>query len=1250
MIEHPPLNVLAGGGEMGALMRSIDWSRTAVGPIERWPQSLRTALSILLETGFPMYIAWGPEFTQFYNDGYRPILGSTKHPAAMGISTRQTFAEIWDIIGPMFEGVMRGTAVNVTDFMLPLDRHGFVEECYFIFSYSPIREETGDVGGVLVTVTETTERVLGARRLETLRLLSARTQNAATAAAACALAAEVLSDNAADLPFALLYLLDEGGARARLAGASRIEPGGTLSLVTIDLADPAAPWPLAAASGFTGVSVVDIPAAGTAQHAASGAPARAAAIPIVTPGAERPSGVLIAALSPRLAFDHAYSSFLDLVAGHIGTAIASARALEEAQARAEALAELDRAKTTFFSNVSHEFRTPLTLMLGPAEDALAAEDRLSAPERERWALVHRNALRLSKLVNALLDFARFEAGRINVSYEPTDLAALTGEFASMFRSAVERAGLRFRVELEPIEEPVFIDHDMWEKIVLNLLSNALKFTFDGEIALTLRSAGDQVELAVADTGVGISPDQLPHVFTRFHRVKDARARTHEGTGIGLALVGELARLHGGRVGVESVERQGTTFRVTLPKGRAHLPADRIGAARTLPSTATGAAPYVEEAMRWLVEAPDAGAAAPAAVREPAIAAEPRARIVFADDNADMREYVTRLLTERWEVDAFPHGAAALDAIRRSPPDLVLADVMMPVLDGFALLGAVKQDPALSFVPVVLLSARAGEEATAEGLKAGADDYIVKPFSARELQLRLASQIAKARSAREAKAIEADAKRRLYAHFMQAPFPIAVLSGAELIVELANPITLQAWGRDERMVGQPLLKGLPELEGQPFVDYLNEVFRTGVAYEGKAERALLARGPGGALEEVYFDYVYAPVRAQDGTVDAILIAGFEVTAQVQAQQQMSSLLGKIEASERHFRELVENLPELAWTAQPDGHIDYYNRRWYEYTGTTFEQMEGWGWQSVHDPAMLEAVLERWKRSIATGEPFEMEFPLRGADGSYRWFLTRVRPFRDSSGRIVRWFGTNTDIDERRRNDDFRETFLGVLGHDLRNPLNTILTTSRLLAAREQQPEDRKRLERMMSSGVRMQRMIEQLLDLTRARLAGGIPVRLSERPLELAPIVSKIVEETRAAHPGVPIELRVEGLAAARADADRFEQVVSNLLGNAVAHGDPAVPVRVSLGDRDGDVSVAVWNGGPPIDPAFLPLLFNPFAGAGKPQGRSAGLGLGLYISERIVVAHGGRLLVRSTAKDGTTFEVILPGPGRNPSRRAAGRA
>ena len=362
--------------------------------------------------------------------------------------------------------------------------------------------------------------------------------------------------------------------------------------------------------------------------------------------------------------------------------------------------------------------------------------------------------------------------------------------------------------------------------------------------------------------------------------------------------------------------------------------------------------------------------------------------------------------------------------------------MMPGLDGFGLLRAIRDTPALRLTPVILLSARAGEEATAEGLGAGANDYIVKPFSARDLLVRVASNLAVAGVAREAHAIEEAARKRLYGQFMQAPFPIAVLRGPRHETELANPSALAAWGKDEGIVGKPIIEGIPELEGQPFLGYLNEVFRTGVAYRARGELARLVRSADGKPEDVYWDFVFAALRDSGGAIDGILVAGFEVTARVRAAQEQARLLASVEASERQFRELVENLPDLAWTARPDGFVDYYNRRWYEYTGTTFEEMQGWGWKSLHDPEKVEAVVERWRHSIDSGEPFEMEYPLRGADGTFRWFLTRVEPLHDAGGRIVRWFGSNTNIDERRRNDDFRETFLGILGHDLRNPLSTI----------------------------------------------------------------------------------------------------------------------------------------------------------------------------------------------------------------------
>jgi PAS domain S-box-containing protein len=1213
---------------MGALMRATDWSRTALGPVDGWPQSLRTALSMLMNTGFPMYIAWGERYTQFYNDSYRPILGSVKHPRAMGSAAQETFSEIWNLLGPMFQSVMGGQTVTVNDFLFLLDRHGFIEECYFIFSYSPIRDETGKVGGVLVICTETTDRVIGARRMALLQQLGEKTQHAGSATRACEIAADVLSGDVADVPFALIYIVEKDEQVARLACATVIPAGGRANPQQVHLsADAASPIARVLATGQSElIEELDV----TLPTEAPSSP-RAYAVPILTPGADRATGVLLAGLSPRLAIDEKYRSFLELVAGHVGTAIASARALEEAKARAEALAEIDRAKTAFFSNVSHEFRTPLTLMLGPAEDALAERDRLSTADAERWSLVHRNAVRLAKLVNTLLDFSRIEAGRVDAVYEPTDLPALTGELASMFRSAVERAGLRLELDLPAIPESAYVDRDMWEKIVMNLLSNALKFTFEGKIDVRLAFENADFVLTVRDTGTGIPAAEVPSVFDRFHRVKGARSRTHEGTGIGLALVSELVKLHGGAVSVESQAGLGTCFTVRLPAGSAHLPADRIGAARALPKTTVGAAPFVEEALRWVGGSSDDANEAPAAGAR-------RARIVLADDNADMRDYLARLLRERWDVEAVADGRQALAAIRRERPDLVLADVMMPDVDGFGLLREVRADPALHVLPVILLSARAGEEATAEGLSAGASDYIVKPFSARELLVRVAAKLAAAQIAREAQEIEQAARDRLYRHYMQAPFPVAVLRGADHVLELANAAALQAWGKEGSIVGKPLRDGIPELKGQPFLGYLDEVRESGVAHEARGALAMLARTPEQPPEAVYFDFVYAPLREADGTVDGVLVSGFEVTAQVRAAQQLSGLLDRAEASERQFREVVENLPQLAWTAGADGGVEYFNQRWYEYTGRSPEQSLGWDWTEALEHETVSQMSQRWRRSLETGEAFEMEYTLRCTDGSRRWFLSQVRPLRDSSGAIVRWFGSSTDIDDRRRNEDFKEKFVGILGHDLRDPLQTVLATARLLASRpDTSAELRKRLDRIETSGVRMQRMIEQLLDLTRARLAGGIPVELTPAPVDLGPLVTKIVDEVRGAQPQVAIEVVVQGDCAARIDPDRFEQVISNLVGNAVTHGDGR-GVLVSLASRSDEVVFAVHNGGRPIAPEMVPLLFSPFSRVEKAAGRSAGLGLGLYISERIVDAHGGHLAVESDGS-GTQFEVRLPRAG-----------
>ncbi|HZR84026.1 MAG TPA: ATP-binding protein [Candidatus Binatia bacterium] len=759
--------LLPGGGETGRLLRAGAWAESALGQISGWPQSLRSALSVCLGSRFPIVIYWGPELITFYNDAYAPILAN-KHPWALGRPCRVVWAEIWDVIGPQLEGVLAtGDATWSDDRLLVLHRHGYPEECYFSFSFGPIRDERGAVGGVFTAVTENTQRVIGQRRLDTLRDLASRSAEAKSVDEACRIAAETLGRNPWDVPFSLLYRIERGTGMARLVGASGLAPGasGAPERVRVDHDDEDAAWPLADAARARGrravqeidARVPDLPGGPWDDPAT-----RAVVAAISARGDGSPVALLVAGVSPRRGRDSDDGAFFELVAGQVARALASADAYEAESRRAAALAELDRAKTAFFNNVSHEFRTPLTLISGPIDDALADDrDALPASQRTRLEVARRGAVRLRKLVDTLLDFSRLEAGRADAAYEPTDLATFTADLASVFRSAIERAGLRLVVDCPSLaDDPVWVDRGMWEKIVFNLLSNAFKFTFEGGVAVALRRRGDRAELTVRDSGVGIAEADVPRVFDRFHRVRGTRARSHEGTGIGLALVQELVRLHGGTIDVASAVDVGTTFTVTVPFGTAHLPADRLRADGGSAPRPLGYEAFVDEALRWLPEGvaehgapdPDSGTTGD---RQAARAVPPLgpsdARILVADDNADMRGYLARLLGACWSVDVVADGHAMLASVRERRPDLVIADVMMPGLDGFELVRALRADPATRALPIVLLSARAGEEARVGGLAAGADDYLVKPFAARELVARVGAQLALARVRDEARA-------------------------------------------------------------------------------------------------------------------------------------------------------------------------------------------------------------------------------------------------------------------------------------------------------------------------------------------------------------------------------------------------------------------------------------------------------------------------------------------------------------------
>ncbi|CAA9363864.1 Two-component system sensor histidine kinase/response regulator hybrid [uncultured Microcoleus sp.] len=976
--------IFAGNSEMAMLMRSHDWSLSALGAVETWPQSLKTAIRIILGSRYPMFVWWGQQMTKFYNDAYIPVLGK-RHPQALGQPASRVWAEIWDTLGPQAEAVLnQGQSTWNQELLLVMERNGYTEETYFTFSYSPVANDDGPVGGVFCACSEDTQRVLSDRRLATLRELAAETVTAKTQEAACEISATVLTNNAYDIPFALFYLLDGESEIARLAGTTRLAAGTLASCEAIELTSAQkCQWQLKLVME-TGESriIEDLEAQfGLLPGGAwSQSPHQAVVLPLARSG--ETFGFLIAGVSPLRTFDDDYKGFFDLMAGQVTTAIANAQAYEAERKRAEALAELDRAKTAFFSNVSHEFRTPLTLMLSPLEETIANLNGTIPPqEREQLQLVQRNGMRLLKLVNSLLDFSRLEAGRVQAAYEPIDLATYTAELASTFRSLIERVGMSLIVDCPPLAEAIYIDREMWEKIVLNLLSNAFKFTLAGTITVRLQCVENCVELSVADTGVGIPSEELPHLFERFHRIKNSQGRSFEGSGIGLSLVQELVKLHGGAIDVSSTFGQGSCFTVTIPTGTAHLPPERIGASRALASTALGAMPYIEEAQRWLPEGDfrlEEWSMAPSThelVNQPAQSKiqNLKSKILLADDNADMRDYIRRLLSGSYIVQTVADGVAALTAIEKNPPDLVLTDVMMPGMDGFELLRSLRSNPATQDIPIILLSARAGEESRIEGLAAGADDYLIKPFSARELLARVEASLKLARLRQEATVRERTILGRVTDGFMALDLDFR-FTYANQAAQRVSRTPLEA------MLGKTMWEAFPGTIGNQFEIQYRRSLSEQIAVD--------------------FEEYYAP---------------FDLWLEVHVYPSPTGLSlffrdindrKKIEQERERFLAVGSDLQVIAGI---NGYFHWVSPTFERTLGWTPDEMTSRPWTKFVHPDDLASSIAAADSPFSGNKTFTFENRYRHKDGSYRWLLWNAQPYPEEQ--VI--YGAAVDITARKQ---------------------------------------------------------------------------------------------------------------------------------------------------------------------------------------------------------------------------------------------
>ena len=876
-------------------------------------------------------------------------------------------------------------------------------------------------------------------------------------------------------------------------------------------------------------------------------------------------------------------------------------------------------------------------MLGPTEEAL----RTGSFPPEQLELLHRNELRLLKLVNSLLDFARIEAARVEVSFQPTDLAATTADLASTFRSAVERAGLTLHVDCPPLPEPVLVDRAMWEKIVLNLLSNAFKFTFEGEIAVSLRWALDHVELEVRDTGTGIPAEQLPRLFERFHRVPAARSRSVEGSGIGLALVKELVRLHGGTIAAASAAGEGSTFTVRLPTGDAHLASDRIVPAEPRPAGAIVARPYVEEALRWL----PGSARGPELAREPlpAIGGAPpatpvahaTARVLVVDDNADMRQYLASLLGSRCELEAVPDGAAAEEAIRRRRPDLVLSDVMMGRVDGFELLRRLRSDPATREIPFILLSARAGEEARIEGAQAGADDYVVKPFAARELLARVATHLELARVRREAEAGRRAAERR-YRELVEVS-PDAILVVREERVEFANPAATALFGAATvaELLGRPAL-ALFHPGDRPRL-------RERLAAATPAGRPRLVEERIVRLDGEARDVELATAAFDDGDCPAVQLILRDVTDRRRAQR----ALRESEATLRGYHEATAALMTLVELGEDDFFYAMPNGRVAAFFGRPASEVDG---RSARELGLGDETVAQWlsllRQCHATQRPTPLEYSV-ARDGREAWFHGSVSPLPAGASGRARFAVTAVDVTDRKlaevalQEADRRKTdFLAVLSHELRNPLAPIRNSLYLLErAPPGGPESARALQVIGRQVQHVAKLVEDLLDISRINHG---KIRLDLRRIDARGVVRRACDDARPTFEERGVALRLE-LAPeplwVEADETRLAQIVGNLLSNAVKFTPRSGTVEVGLRpSRPGRCELCVRDDGAGIEPHLLEAVFEPFAQAERTRGTArGGMGIGLALVRSLVSLHGGVVRAASAgAGRGAELVVSLP--------------
>jgi signal transduction histidine kinase/DNA-binding response OmpR family regulator len=698
------------GAAMRAVYNEVDWSATPLGTRDTWPEMLRLLVDLCLDSEFPVQISWGPDLLLLYNEAYIPLLGAEKHPWALGRPASEVGHHLWPASEEHLRQVLEtGRAYHSNDQVLIIDRHGYQEEACFSFSLSAIRDADGTIVGLFNAITETTRHMQYERRLQALRRLGSVSITADDSlASTCQAALDVISRTRKSVPFAAVFLRDLATHTLERIADYGFDESAAESCELVHRAPTTGPvLEVTRHGGSELVSGLREQYPGVFEPGPIGplTPDQAFVMPVILLGVRKPLGAVVLGVNPYLRADDSWTAFAVMAARQLGVMITDAISYQSERKRQQALEELDRARTEFFQNATHELRAPLTMLLAPLQDILDEPGVvLPAAARDTVETSVRAGDRLQRVVDALLDISRAEPGPLIAHREDVDLVALTVDVVKELRPAAE-GGVDLRVEVPADPLGSYVDRTMWTTIVSNLVSNALKFTADGEIAVILTGDDQYVVLTVADTGIGIPDDEQTKIFERFQR--GSSSDQQPGSGIGLALVADLTSAHGGTVEVDSELGVGSRFVVRLP---------RYNGSQAAAELAASAATSEEDSGRV------------------------RPRLLIIEDEPDLRSYLIKLFTrDGYEVEAVGDAESALAWFQHhadNPPDMLITDVMLPGQSGLDLLPQLRQDEGTARLPVVVLTALAGSESAVQAFAAGADDFVAKPFNSAELLARV----------------------------------------------------------------------------------------------------------------------------------------------------------------------------------------------------------------------------------------------------------------------------------------------------------------------------------------------------------------------------------------------------------------------------------------------------------------------------------------------------------------------------------